>query len=244
MAKSTKSQILDAAEALFAEQGFNQTSMREITSRAGVNLASVNYHFGSKKNLIQAVLKRYFDVLMPEIDKALSQLPQATGQAGIACLFDALIPPMISLGEFRHWGTERFVLLLGRGYAETQGHLRRFIMQFYGTTVRKLLDEVHHRLPDVSDEEIFWRLHFAMGSFVFSMASSRALKEIAESDFRQTVGIIEVIQHMVPFIAHGMAGTMPGTVPGMSSKPDTSTEPGSSPVSDIATGSPSGMADS
>ena len=53
MAKDTKVRILNAAEALFAEQGFTQTSMRAITARADVNLASVNYHFGSKKNLIQ-----------------------------------------------------------------------------------------------------------------------------------------------------------------------------------------------
>ena len=72
MSKPTKTQILDVAEALFAEQGFDQTSMRAITSGAGVNLASVNYHYGSKKNLIQSVFKRYFDILMPRIEETLS----------------------------------------------------------------------------------------------------------------------------------------------------------------------------
>lgn len=46
---STKEKILDVAEGLFAEYGFNDTSLRTITSKAGVNLASVNYHFGDKK---------------------------------------------------------------------------------------------------------------------------------------------------------------------------------------------------
>jgi len=55
----TKTRILDAAEKLFAERGFSETSLRLITSKAEVNLASVNYHFGSKKELIRAVLARY-----------------------------------------------------------------------------------------------------------------------------------------------------------------------------------------
>ena len=61
----TKTRILDAAEKLFAERGFSETSLRLITSKAEVNLASVNYHFGSKKELIRAVLARYLDVFMP-----------------------------------------------------------------------------------------------------------------------------------------------------------------------------------
>ena len=59
----TKTRILDAAEALFVSGGFESLSMRQITSAAGVNLAAVNYHFGSKDALIQAVLARQLDPL-------------------------------------------------------------------------------------------------------------------------------------------------------------------------------------
>ena len=127
MAKQTKADILDAAELLFSEQGFTQTSMREITTRAEVNLASVNYHFGSKKNLIQAVLKRYFDILMPEVNTCLANNKVSSGSEGVATLLYALIPPMLKLNVLRPSGTAIFVQLLGRGYNETQGHLRRQI---------------------------------------------------------------------------------------------------------------------
>lgn len=64
MAQSeTVERILDAAEQLFAERGFAETSLRLITSKAGVNLAAVNYHFGSKKALIQAVFSRFLALL-------------------------------------------------------------------------------------------------------------------------------------------------------------------------------------
>ena len=70
----TKTRILDAAEKLFAERGFSETSLRLITSKAEVNLASVNYHFGSKKELIRAVLARYLDRFMPAASDELVQL--------------------------------------------------------------------------------------------------------------------------------------------------------------------------
>ncbi|GGW88210.1 TetR/AcrR family transcriptional regulator [Alteromonas halophila] len=206
MAKQTKQAILDVAQRLFSEQGFNQTSMRSITTEASVNLASVNYHFGSKKNLIQAVFKQYFDVLMPSVEKTLQQTASSEGEPGVRKLLMALIPAMIELNSVSRNGTAIFVQLLGRGYNETQGHLRRFIMQSYGDTVRKLVDAIHARLPSLSDEEIFWRIHFAMGSFVFSMASSQALTEIAEADFNRQVSIEDVMIHLVPFISQGIAG--------------------------------------
>ncbi len=206
MSKPTKTQILDVAEALFAEQGFDQTSMRAITSGAGVNLASVNYHFGSKKNLIQAVFKRYFDILMPRIDETLGSLSLSTGRQGIVDLLEALVPPMLCLNDVRPNGTATFVMLLGKGYNETQGHLRRFIMGNYGQSINQLLTEIHRRLPDIQDDELFWRLHFAMGAFVFSMSSSSALTQIAHSDFNQDVDVVGVIEHLIPFVATGIAG--------------------------------------
>ena len=74
MAQSdTVERILDAAEILFAEKGFSETSLRLITSKAQVNLAAVNYHFGSKKSLIQAVFSRFLGPLCISLDEELER---------------------------------------------------------------------------------------------------------------------------------------------------------------------------
>src|SRR5256885_10198935 len=69
----TRTRILDAAEELFMQHGFEGTSMRLLTTSAGVNLAAVNYHFGSKHALIEAVFRRRLDPMnaarIPELDK-------------------------------------------------------------------------------------------------------------------------------------------------------------------------------
>ena len=64
--KDTARSILDAAEELFSERGFAETSLRNITTKADVNLAAVNYHFGSKKSLIQAVFARFLNPFVIE----------------------------------------------------------------------------------------------------------------------------------------------------------------------------------
>ena len=204
MSIRTKEAILNAAESLFSQHGFADTSLRAITAEAEVNLASVNYHYGAKKNLIQAVLQRYLDVLIPEIDKQLNECADKDNYEIdhlLACVFE----PLVKLNSVRPNGTALFVQLLGRGYTESQGHLRRFIMGQYGDTIRRLVAKLHLALPDVPAEEMFWRLHFALGTFVFSMASSQALTDIAEADFNQQVDIEGVIRRVAPFVASGMS---------------------------------------
>ena len=90
---TTKNKILDAAEQLFADKGFNGTSLREITGAAGVNLAAVNYHFGSKKELIKAVMSRYMDELSPALESALLLLCQAENKPS---LHEVFFQPLLS----------------------------------------------------------------------------------------------------------------------------------------------------
>lgn len=204
MARNTKQRILDSADALFAEQGYTQTSLRQVTSRAGVNVAAVNYHFGNKRNLIQMLFKQYLDVLMPAVTKALDSLEQAP-DVGLEEMLSALVPALLLLEQVRPNGTAQFVRLLGKGYNETQGHLRRFIMTHYGEVLRRIVRLIGRSLPNISASTLFWRLHFAMGSFVFSLSSSQALMEIAHADYQQDIHIDDLMQALVPFMAKGIA---------------------------------------
>lgn len=203
MSKTTKIEILDAAESLFAKHGFVNTSMRMITQLADVNLAAVNYHFGSKKNLIQAVLKRHFDVIMPRIDKNLDKWILTENDDGLA-LIESLALPLLDTEYDKPDSAALFVQILGRGYSETQGHLRRFITEQYGQTIDKMLKAFMMLLPDTGREEIFWRLHFALGSCVFSLSSFQALSEIAEADFDQVPDVESIIKRLIVFIAAGV----------------------------------------
>lgn len=209
MSAKTKSEILDAAELLFSEHGFADTSLRTITSQASVNLAAVNYHFGSKKLLIQEVLRRYLDVFIPEVNKQLESLTVATSTPNMQQVFSSLIQPLLLLNKTRPDGTAIFVRLLGRGYSESQGHLRKYIMFHYGDVLKRFVDAIKLAAPELTSSEIFWRIHFAIGTFVFTMASSKALLEIAEADYQQAEDIEGIIHRLIPYISAGTGAPNP-----------------------------------
>jgi len=201
---STKNKILDAAESLFAVQGFNGTSLREITSQAEVNLAAVNYHFGSKKELIKSVMSRYMNELSPRLESALVEVCERENLSLLE-VFSAFIEPLLSLNEFKENGTSNFLQLLGRGYTDSQGFLRWFLTTQYPGVINNFVKAVQKAYPELTAEEMFWRLHFTMGTVVFTMSSSDALMDIAKSDFDKTIDIAGVIKKVIPYVAAGVA---------------------------------------
>ncbi len=205
---STKNKILDAAENLFADKGFNGTSLREITSLADVNLAAVNYHFGSKKELIKAVMSRYMNELAPRLEASLSVICQQSEPANLVEVFSAFVEPLLALNVFKENGTSNFLQLLGRGYTDSQGFLRWFLTTQYPGVIENFVTAVQRAYPELSAEDIFWRLHFTMGTVVFTMSSSDALMDIAQNDFAQNVAIEDVIQKVIPFVAAGVGAPL------------------------------------
>lgn len=202
---STKNRILNAAEHLFCDLGFDNTSLRAITSEADVNLASVNYHFGSKKQLIQEVLRRYLDVLMPKLDEQVAQMSGNGTELSTEVMFDVMVEPILSLDQVRPNGTKIFVQLFARAYYESQGHLRRFINTNYHDILVRLNSALHKAVPHLSSSEVFWRWHFALGACVFTMASSKALTEIAAADYNQHIEIEDLIKKVIQYIAAGFS---------------------------------------
>ncbi len=198
---STKDKILNEAEKLFAEQGFAETSLRMITAKADVNLASVNYHFGSKKTLIQAVFERFMDRITNDISHEMEQLALKEEPIEVADVLQTLKQPIKNLDKFRPDGAGVFMNLLGRSYAETQGHIRRFAMDKYSHVFNRFVGLLQTSSPHCEPSEMFWRLHFMLGSFIFSLAGHKALQEIAESDFNQKVSIDQIIDKLIPFMS-------------------------------------------
>ncbi|TKB45713.1 TetR/AcrR family transcriptional regulator [Thalassotalea mangrovi] len=200
----TKTKILNAAENLFADKGFTGTSLREITSAAEVNLAAVNYHFGSKKELIKALMKRYLDVLSPELQGSLQRVMEDNENLTLEQVFEAFVEPLLTLNQLKEQGTSNFLQLLGHSYTDSQGFLRWFITTNYPGIIDNFVMAVHKAYPELSSQDMFWRLHFTMGTAVFAMSSTSALIDIAQNDFNAEVDIEGVIRRLIPYVAAGV----------------------------------------
>jgi AcrR family transcriptional regulator len=164
---STKDRILDAAERLLAKRQFDATSLRAITAEAEVNLAAVNYHFQSKEALIRAVIARRIG---PVNVKRLAMLDAVEAGGGdrplpIGAVIEAFIRPVIELRST----TKTIAPLMGRVFAESAEFLERFFREHLAEVTKRFLAAFERAAPGLPREEVFWRMHFLIGSMAHTM---------------------------------------------------------------------------
>nr|WP_281362571.1 TetR family transcriptional regulator [Marinifaba aquimaris] len=188
-----------SAQKQFAELGFEASSLRLITKNAGVNLAAVNYHFGSKKMLIQSVMDRSIRQFAPYLKEKLEQLILKEN-VKTADIVEVFIDALKQLDEQSDEQSMVFIKLIGRSYAESQGHLKRYFVENYPEALDALLRLMRQLMPSLDDEAIFWRLHCALGSLVFLSTSADALIEMAEAEFNSHVNKQHILDVMPGFL--------------------------------------------
>lgn len=182
---STKERILGAAEVLFAQRGFDGASLRQLTTAAGVNLAAVNYHFGSKENLVNEVFRRRMDEMtatrLDQLEKARRDHP-----GDLAAVLAAFVEPALAMAQDRQSGGA-FVRVIARAYAEKNDNLRKFLSDHYGHVLREFGKAIAACVPGLSKEELYWRLDFLAGALTYAMADFGLIKRphgVSESDHR------------------------------------------------------------
>ncbi|HBK45904.1 MAG TPA: TetR/AcrR family transcriptional regulator [Xanthomonadaceae bacterium] len=182
---STKDRILGAAEELFAQHGFAGTSLRQVTSQADVNIAAVNYHFGSKENLVNEVFRRRMDEMtaarMDQLEAARRDHP-----GELAAVLAAFVEPALALAQDRQSGGA-FVRVIARAYAEKNDNLRKFLSDHYGHVLREFGKAIAACVPALNKEELYWRLDFLAGALTYAMADFGLIKRpsgVTEADHR------------------------------------------------------------
>jgi AcrR family transcriptional regulator len=197
---STKDRILGAAEELFAQFGFAGTSLRQVTSRADVNIAAVNYHFGSKENLVNEVFRRRMDEMSAQrlnrLREALAEQPCA-----LEAVLGAFVEPALALAQDRHGGGA-FIRVIARAYAEKNDSLRRFLSDQYGHVLREFAKAISACVPELSKEELYWRLDFLSGALTYAMADFGMIKRrsgVSESAHRERAA-----RELIRFAAAGL----------------------------------------
>ena len=207
----TKTRILDAAESLFVEHGFEATSLRQLTSAAGVNLAAVNYHFGSKEELFQSVLTRRLDPMNQERIDLLERLErESNGKAiGVEKILSAMLIPALRLARDERRGGKDFLRLLGRAYADPAPFIRHFLSQQYVEMIGRYKEAFLKSLPHLSRQELTWRLHFVMGALSYTLAGTDALKIIAELNPVETDNDEILLRRLAPFLLAGLNAPLP-----------------------------------
>jgi AcrR family transcriptional regulator len=207
----TKDRILDAAESLFMEHGYEATSLRAITSGAGVNLASVNYHFGSKEELFQAVLTRRLDPMNQERLDLLTRLEGEVGPAPLSCeqILSAMFVP--ALKARARPGTRRQELpAAARTRVCRSGAIHP---QVPGRPIRHddrtLQVGVREGAPGAAKERALVAPALHHGALSYTLAGTDALRLIAELNPAETGNDEALLHRLAPFLLAGLQSPVP-----------------------------------
>lgn len=211
---NTRTLLLDAAERLFAEAGFAATSLRNITAAAGVNLASVNYHFGSKDALLEAVVQRRLSPVNDERLRRLNELEASSAtqpldlETALRCFLE---PPF---EKMREWGDSgrHFMRVVGRIHSDTNPKTEAMFVKQLEETLRRFTSALQRALPQLAPQEVSRRLHFVIGGMAHTLAWSEKIALLSGQNPSEAFSS-QLLEDLVQFAAAGMAAPVPALHP-------------------------------
>ena len=182
--EQTKKAILDAAERLFVNKGHEGSSMREITQLANVNLAAVNYHFGSKDELIIAVMKRRLGSINAERLRQLDELEAEAAGAPLkpSHIVNAFFGSLLSFADSDDTEGGIFLRLLEQTMLNPSAFIAAVVAKENATVVHRYKEALYKSLPDVPKIEILWRLQFMLGATSYALHGIRTLIQATDQD--------------------------------------------------------------
>ena len=199
--RDTRSRILDVAEELFGEQGLDRVSIRDITRKAKVNLAAINYHFGSKEDLVVAVFERR---VVPVNEARLAALDLVEKSAGkripkLEAILEAFICPALQASLKASRGGTAFSKLFGRCLSEPSPEVEALLKRQFEPLVARMEAVLIKALPHLSRSEVFWRLKFTYGALHHWLLT----KDKFRPDWMEEVDVETQTQKLISFAAAG-----------------------------------------
>jgi AcrR family transcriptional regulator len=206
----TRSAILAAAERLYADRGFGDVTLRDIVAEANVNLAAVNYHFGSKDELIaELFVTRSIQTNRERLNELKAAEEKGGGRASIEEILRALVGPTLRgcLGPDREGSTAaRFMI---RASIESVPPIRR-IKNREIDHLRKFAAAMRRALPGRDEAELYWGLHFALSMAHHTIREKERLAKLSEGkcDLNDVAGIVD---RVVSVASMALMGGAPST---------------------------------
>lgn len=198
---SARQRLMDASEQLFAEHGWNAVSIRTIVSAAGVNLAALHYHFGSKEQLLSEIFTARAKPIAEERVRLLSKI-DLDNAPSLELILEAFLRPALTIGSDERFGGRAFVKLRARLATEPEQVSRRILSNAFDESSGEFLKALACALPDLPKADLEWRFHFMLGTMFYTMADAGRIQSL--TDGRCDPGRVEdALLHIIPFLAAG-----------------------------------------
>jgi AcrR family transcriptional regulator len=202
--KNVKDRLLDAAEGLFCERGFEGTSIRDIAASAGCNIASVNYYFGSKEKLYEEVWHRHLfpmrDVRIASINKVMSQSEaQLNLEYLLKSFADTFVGSMVDTSI-----ASRLSKLMAREYIDSHLPTNMFINEVIKPTMTAMHKAIMKTCPDLDESKVLLVIFSVIGQLVHVVHVKTMFEQGGDNLGLPVFDSNEAIDHIVKFSAAGI----------------------------------------
>ncbi len=201
--RSARDRILDAAERQFAQRGYHAVSLRDITAAAGVDVALVNYHFGGKQALFEAVFMRRAALLNEERLRRLETVVAraAPESPGIEAIIDAFTHPLLDRSARGGPGWKAYFALIAQVNNSTEfGGL--MMTRFFDPVVHAFIDALRKAMPGCDERDLYWSYHFLSGALTLTFAETGRIDNLSQGLCR-SADLDSVHERLVPYVAAG-----------------------------------------
>ena len=199
---ATTARIIDAAEQLFAEWGYNGVSVRMIARAASSNLAAISYHFGDKIGLFREIFARRVRPISAARVRALEALLSAGEEIDIAEAVRGFIAPSVR-GIRGDLGAQNFRRLAGRASTDPTPEVRKVIYEVYDEVALRYIEVLRKACPHLDEQEFYWRLTFIYGAMLYTNADTGRVQQLAGKRFDSSDPEV-AIDCMVQFLTAGL----------------------------------------
>lgn len=176
--QSSREKILRAAENLFADQGFNGASLRQIALKAGVPLTLITYHFGNKLGVYRAIFERHTPAIVEQRYAGLDIAEMEDDlERRLEMIIKAILLPMLKLHATQ--GTSDFGILLVREIGDPQAPGRGIVEELLDPIAVHAVDALRRALPGHSEAQIHWAYHAIVGVMAFTMSDTGRIKRLS-----------------------------------------------------------------
>ncbi len=214
--RSTRDKILDAAEAVFADKGYNGASTRDIAAAADANLGMIPYYFGSKENLLKEVIKRR---ALPELEERAAAVKAVLDGAGDTVPdVDAILRADLEALFRRRRQNATHRRLAGRLSTDPSPEVRRVVNDIYSRDALVFDLALRRACPHLSDEEFYWRFYCLFGAVQYVLADVGKIQTLAGRSFNSTNPDV-TLKYVVRFLAAALRAPPADTAAGAADLP-------------------------
>ncbi|MGJ8638060.1 MAG: TetR/AcrR family transcriptional regulator [Opitutaceae bacterium] len=204
----TRQKLLHAAEQLFADKGYRAMTLRDVTREASVNIAAVNYHFGSKANLMREAIRNRIEPINHERLKRLDALIESHKPATVPvnAIFDTLIRPLFESDATKTGPNPALILVIGRAFAEPADFMRKLHHDFFQELSRRYLIELKRSCPTLTEETLRYRFFLSISTMLGATINQVILENLLTSK-SELPSYDKIVSELVAYVAAGFENT-------------------------------------